>query len=132
MLGLTSHLILGQMPASTAGEIGAWLVPAAAVLWIVVQVRSLFTGRTSEKREVTFGDQFVTKESCAASHVSNDERVTRVEIEIREIRTQMRSDRDQILAAGDDRARRLHIRIDNLGQLFNDKFQEIVRLIGPK
>ena len=67
---------------------GYFVTTMAAVVGIVVGLRK-------QKREVTFGDSYITKEFCASRHEQTVERVARMELEMAAIREDMKADRQE-------------------------------------
>lgn len=46
---------------------------------LALSLLAIYRGGQVQKREVTFGDQFVTKETCVSHHQAMEERIERLE-----------------------------------------------------
>lgn len=86
---MTTHMFLAQVPNATPTQIGEWLVSAAAVAVIFAALKVIFIRRPSIDAE------FVTK----ADHEKD---MNTIKDDIENVRTQMRTDVDKIVAKLDE------------------------------
>lgn len=77
--------------AATPSPVIAWdvILTVAVLLPMAVALISLLRSGKSQKREVTFGESFMTKEACGIEHRHSVDRITNCEHEIREIRKEV-------------------------------------------
>jgi len=76
----------------------------------VVGIAAFFNARRSQKREISFSREFATQDELL--HVVKD--LQRVEGEIEKVRTEMKQDRQVIMAAADARHEKTWERFDRL------------------
>lgn len=58
---------------------------------------SLFMSRKTQKREVSFGTEHVTKDMCRGQHAGVDIRLGKTERELVEMRAEVKEDRDKAM-----------------------------------
>lgn len=103
-------MILAQVQPLTFTQLGVTLAVLIAVSGFAANIAMLFNLRRTQKREVTFSQEFATKEEVA----SLVERISKVEDGVEGIRAEMKEDRDAILQAGERRAETIHSRINDV------------------
>jgi hypothetical protein len=99
-------LFFAQVPMVSPGELGSWLLAAAAVMVIMNQAMAVaekFRSSVKEKPEPSL--TYMSKSICEAMHASYDARVQKVESDQRELSKMIR-----------DEIHSLHGRIDELMQ----------------
>ncbi len=96
----------------TPTELVAWLTSFAFLLGILVNVAILISMKRTQKREVSFADNFATAPELqrVADEVRRVEE--KMDRSLHEIRTSMRLDADRVLAAGEHRAEKIHERMN--------------------
>lgn len=93
-------------------SLGEFLIVLGFLASVAVNVVTLMGQRTKQKREVTFAEQFVSQEQMDAIA----RRVDMVERQIEAMRSELKDDKTEILKAGEDRAEKLHNRINDVLQ----------------
>lgn len=112
-----------------SSALGEWLVIGAAVL-VIVQIGWGFLDRVRggpmEKREVSFAEEFVTKQEMKQAHGRIERERKEVNDEIAKVRQDMRDSNDKL---GDAlRDLRLEIKQDNKG--VHDRINEILEAVS--
>lgn len=111
------------MPLDLTPQPLAWFV--AVLFFLVAGVNQLMhladrlRGRRTEIAPqpllIQPAQEWVARADCQNLRAALAARVGQVETEVRELREQLRADRETLLQAGEERACRLHQRIDALG-----------------
>lgn len=89
-------------------SLGEFLIVLGFLASVAVNVATLLGQRTKQKREVSFAEQFVSQAEMDAVTA----RVSRAEEQIEAIRDKMERDKMELLKAGEERANKIHTRID--------------------
>jgi hypothetical protein len=103
--------LLADFPTSTPVQFGAWMFSAACAIWFFNQARKAV-------------DSFSEKPSPAQTYATKSE-VAGLRSELNEVRTQMQLDRQSILEAGEQRAIKIHDRINKLQTDGDEKLRHI-------
>lgn len=85
----------------------------------------IFRGTKTQKREVTFGSEFVTADFCKQAHKATEDRITRLEEDVCGIRDEMREELSKINSSDEQRASKIHDRIDELGTALSSQVGEL-------
>lgn len=102
-----------------------WVLAAGILLSLAANVVALLRNGRAQKREVTFGEQFVTREVHGAVATNMDVRVTKIEGELKAIREEMNHQREMAEATAETRAVALHNRINDLGTSLTAQVAEL-------
>jgi hypothetical protein len=109
-------MLVGQFTNVEPGFLKDAIVFCIGVLGALLLGKQIWGRREAQRIEQPVQVQevapYVTKKDCEREHRSIVDRVERLEAEMRVIRSKMDDDKDQLLQAGEERARRLHQRID--------------------
>lgn len=92
--------------------IGQVVLAIGILVTIAIGLKTLMVSNRAQKRDVTLIDNPVSQ----PEHQGLVKRMDKVEITVEAIRADMRRDRIEIDAANEDRASRLHQRIDALAE----------------
>jgi predicted nucleotide-binding protein (sugar kinase/HSP70/actin superfamily) len=80
------------------------------VATIIAAVTVIFSGKKAQRREVSMVQEYATREEMKAA----TDRIVKVENSIEVLRKEMREDSAEILKAGEERAEKLHRRINRV------------------
>lgn len=125
-------------PAQAAHAAWTWelLTVGSLLINVFLGISTLINHRAAKKasgelqrREVTFGAQYVTAEQSELLHNGINVRVSRLEVAVNEIRDEMRSARDADREAEEERTVRIHDRIESIEQRLAEMPQKIVTLL---
>ncbi|MEW6307398.1 MAG: hypothetical protein AB1705_28435 [Verrucomicrobiota bacterium] len=98
----------------TPEQFGAWFSSLALLVSVLANLYLIFASRTSQKREISFTDTYATREE----HVALKREVKNLEAKIDQnlaaIRSEMKQDRDAMLLAGEERAAKIHDRVNKV------------------
>ncbi|HEX7861048.1 MAG TPA: hypothetical protein VF773_12015 [Verrucomicrobiae bacterium] len=95
----------------TASFLLSLLSAAGFLAWLVSSLKNAFG---KPKREVSFSEQYATKQELQRIEGYVTKLEHKVETAVKEIRSEMKADRDEMLKAGEARASKLHGRIDDV------------------
>jgi outer membrane murein-binding lipoprotein Lpp len=130
---------LSQITPASGSELGAWLVSGAAAMFIVKLGLDIRNGFSSQIQSRVIADQpvqveeaegYVTEEECRQLHIAQSQRICEIDRRVGILEEDVKQTRADILEAGDERARRLHQRIDSLVENFGSKFEQVRADIG--
>lgn len=110
----TQHQLTMGSPAPDPAT--AWNVVLTLLVLCNLAATGIALARAtkSQKREVTLTSDYITDASCTLHRNTSDNRITRVEADIAALRLDLKQAVDSWREEGDERARRLHARIDDL------------------
>jgi tetrahydromethanopterin S-methyltransferase subunit G len=111
MIGQTITLDSGTMHWLVVGML---VCAGSVVLTIVAQVVNLVRGGKAQKREVSFSESFVTRESCELQNRHLNDRMKVLEAQIKEIREGMDRDRHELGKLVREECGKLHDRVDDV------------------
>lgn len=102
--------VISQIQAPEANAFMQVMLSMGMIVTIVAAVAVVVNGRKSQRREVTFAQEFATKqEMLAAVH-----RIEKVEDAISAVGEKLDHEREVLLQAGEARAEKLHKRINRI------------------
>ena len=118
--------MLAQLQTVDPSHLKDILLIAVAFCGVVTPLATLaVNSHRSQKREVVFGDAFMTKELCTTAHGNLIERVERCESAIRDAVAEFRKDVQQMEAKQEQRAVALHERINTLSVTLTNAVAEL-------
>jgi phosphoribosylaminoimidazole-succinocarboxamide synthase len=103
-------------PTASPDAFIAWnvILTIAVIASVVSNIMQSIRSTRQQKREVTMVDGVVTTESCRMLRNTSDNRIHRLEQDMLALRQDLKVAIDLFHQNGDERARRLHERIDQL------------------
>jgi hypothetical protein len=102
-------------------EIGVWLTVLAFLLVIVLTVKQILPAR----RQPPIEAEFLSREDHAAHEKKDAEEFNKLWVAINAVKDDNNRNKMEILQAGDDRARRIHERMDTVNAGVNQSMQEM-------
>ena len=142
LLDISAVLVAGaiaQLDSVTATQLGAWLWCAAAVAVMFklgLDIKNGWSGRAQARviadqpLQVEQADRYVTAEFCEQSHRGTHEKIQILDRRVSVLESEIKEVREDIISAGDERARRLHERIDKMIESIGTKFEVVRADIG--
>jgi len=113
--------LLAQIPSAAPGSIETWLLAAAAIVAIANQGIGLFKNVKNSPQFIQLSEQFTTRSSFHKHAELNRLAHDRIESRVAALERKLEHDKDEIIAAGEERARLIHDRInvaiEKLGEL---------------
>jgi restriction endonuclease Mrr len=110
MSNVPLHLILGNIPTPQPGAIENWLIAFAAIVAIVNQGMGLFT--KFKPQMIQLAEQFVSRSSFHKHAELNRQAHDKIEARVAALERKLEDDKDEIIKAGEDRATKIHDRIN--------------------
>ena len=103
-------------PTTSPDAIIAWNVILTIGVLVTIVTNLLLSIRSTrqQKREVTMADSLVTADGCKMLRGTSDNRIHRLEQDMLNLRKDLQTAIELFHKNGDERARRLHERIDDL------------------
>jgi predicted nucleotide-binding protein (sugar kinase/HSP70/actin superfamily) len=86
------------------------MLSVGMLVTIAAGVAVIFNGRKVQRREITMVQEYATKDEMKAA----TDRIVKLENSIETLRREMREDSAEILKAGEERAEKLHRRINRV------------------
>jgi hypothetical protein len=118
-------MILAQIQNTDPVHLRDFLIIGGFLLSSVASVMALMGQKRTQKREISFSEEFVTGKECGQKHSEIERRVGNIEQQLVQIRTEMKADRIALDASDESRASRIHARLDALENDINKKIQEL-------
>lgn len=102
------------METPNATHLLQWFLILGLITSIGANLVLIFGRFGTQKREVTFGDDYIKRAECKLSHQAIEDRLVKCETSQTCLAAKVGADYQRIEEAGEARARRLHARIDDL------------------
>jgi len=123
-------MILGQTLNADPVHIRDILIVLAFLISSGVAVMSVVIQAQSQKRQVTFGPEFVTAKDNAISNLTIKERVDKLEAQVAEIRKEMHVMGTMLNAGDEHRSSEIHKRINMLAEELPARVISLLRNTG--
>ena len=107
-------MILAQIQAVDPIHLWNFVLIVTCLISAAASVVAMYTQKRTQKREVTFGEEFVALKHCTDRHTETDRRLTNVDRDVERIRQDMKNDRISLDASDELRASRIHQSIDTI------------------
>jgi hypothetical protein len=118
--------MIAELTPAGPAELGLWLGCLAAFLFIVNQGRKFVGGFREEPRPLI---TYATKEELRTLREDLRLQLDRVSADVGSIRDEMKSDKHDILEAGESRTERIHQRIDDMEKELNTIPNQVIVLL---
>lgn len=105
-------MVLADIPAPAPGAIENWLLALAAVVAMANQGLGLF--HKFRPQMIQLAEQFVTRSSFHKHAELNRAHHEKIEARVSALERKLEGDKDEIIKAGEDRAIKIHDRINVL------------------
>jgi hypothetical protein len=109
--------------------IGVFVNLAVGISAIVAAWAGLRARKDTQKREIVFGDQYVTRTEAQNHQVEIERRITRVETAISSMEERGRTSMDSFESAMDLKVTRIHERLDGVESKISSVPHQIVALL---
>lgn len=118
------HLASSQ-PQPDGSFLYQLLVSVGLLASVTGNLIMIFRGAKAQKREVTFGQESVTVDMFRQANKATEDRITRLEKDFCGMRDEMREELSKINTSDEQRASRIHDRIDELGTALSSQVGEM-------
>ncbi len=126
-MNLLTPLLFSQISDATPHALGDWLVSLAAVMAVVLLALKIID---HFRRKPAIESEFATKLELGRLTDSVDERFEKIEEHIEDIGTELRQAHNDLLRRGEERAEKIHERINHLSQELIGSIAELRGFIG--
>lgn len=111
---LLAAVDLGAKTQATTSDIGTWALVLLFAATLIDRIYSIQQKRKNDpqRREISFSEEYASKTEFKAIERRVKDVETKLERELAEIRREMKEDRETILQAGEERAVKIHERIN--------------------
>lgn len=106
--------MFAQLSATDPVHLRDFLIIVGFLLSAAASFGAFLTSRKSQKREVTMGDEFVTKGMCVQSHEGLSGRISKLEQDLRDLRGEVKNDREIVGQKLINEISKVHDRINDV------------------